>query len=49
MNASFRVYNDSAILNSLLEFPATFVWTETRILRTFGTSSSCKTSLRRLL
>ena len=31
MNESFRVYNDSAILNGALEFPVTLVWTETRI------------------
>ena len=31
MNQSFKVYNDSAILNSVLEFPVTHVWTETLI------------------
>ena len=31
MNKSFRVYNDSAILNKMSEFPVTLVWTETRI------------------
>ena len=31
MNESFIVYNDSAILNRLPEFPATLVQTETRI------------------
>ena len=36
------VYNDSAILNRLSEFPATLVLTETRILSTFRTSNSCK-------
>ena len=30
-NESFIVYNDSAILNRLSEFPATLVQTETRI------------------
>ena len=32
MNESFIVYNDSAILNRLLEFPATLVQTETCII-----------------
>ena len=31
MNESFIVYNDSAILNRLSQFPATLVQTETRI------------------
>ena len=31
MNESFIVYNDSAILNRLSEFPATLVQTKTRI------------------
>ena len=31
MNESFIVYNDSAILNRLSEFPATIAQTETRI------------------
>ena len=31
MNESFIVYNDSAILNRLSEFPATLVQTESRI------------------
>ena len=30
MNESFIVYNDSAIFNRLVEFPATLVQTETR-------------------
>ena len=36
------VYNDSVILSRLSEFPATLVQTETRILCTFWTSSSCE-------
>ena len=35
MNESFRVYNDSIILNRVLEFPVTLVWTETPIF-TYG-------------
>ena len=35
MNESFIVYNDSAILNRLSEFPATLVQTETRIFTYF--------------
>ena len=31
MNESFRVYSDSAILNTLLDIPITLVWTETQI------------------
>ena len=31
MNESFIVYNDSAILNRLSEFPETLVQTESRI------------------
>ena len=30
MNDSFRVFKDSASLNSALEFPAKLVWTGTR-------------------
>ena len=44
-NKSFIVYNDSAILNRLSEFPATLVQTETRILRTFWMSSSCESDV----
>ena len=32
MNEYLRVYNDSAVLNRVLEFPVTLVWTETHIL-----------------
>ena len=39
MNESFIVYNDSAILNRLSEFPATQVQTESH---TFWTLSSCE-------
>ena len=42
MNESFIVYNDSAILNRLSEFPATLVQTESRFFRTFWTLSSCE-------
>ena len=31
MNESFKVYNDSAILNRPSEFPAILILTETRI------------------
>ena len=49
MNEFFRVYNDSVILNRVLEFPITLAWTETGILRILSTPISCKMPLRRLL
>ena len=35
MTEYLRVYNNSAILKGVLEFPATGEWTETPILHTF--------------
>ena len=46
MNESFRVYNDSAILNRVLEFPVTLFWTETRILGIFWISISGKNNVK---
>ena len=40
MNENFRVYNDSAILNRVIEFPETLVWTEMHIM--FWTTLSCE-------
>ena len=42
MKEFFIVYNDSAILNRLLEFPATLIWTEMHIFMYFWTSNSCR-------
>ena len=42
MNESFRVYNDSAIWNSLLEFPVTLAWTETHNFTCILKVTNCK-------
>ena len=42
MNKYFRVYNDSTILNMVLEFPVTLVWSETHIFTYILIIYSCK-------
>ena len=42
MKESFRNYNDSAILNRVLEFPVTLVVTETHVFMYVLESISCK-------
>ena len=46
MTEYLRVYNDSAILKGVLEFPATAVWTETPIFTYILNVHGCKNDQR---